>query len=289
MLEAIKKLLVIFLLALFWATAARAQGNEVVARVGTKSITKGEFEQLLKLRGGKAPIDTNTEIAFLNNLVQTIALGDLAREKGLDKRKDVQELIALTDNTLLANLLIKEEVLDRVTVTEEQAKKYYETHRDQFKGPEQVKIRQIVIEVEKSDPEEEKNMARLKAEEILKKIRAGEDFAKLASTYSDDQESKAKGGDLGFVEKGNMYKPLDEAAFKLNPGEVSGIIETPAGFHIIKMDERRQETLPYERVKDKAMARASEEIKKEKVKEFLTQVFKQKEIKIFPEVLEGQK
>jgi parvulin-like peptidyl-prolyl isomerase len=84
-----------------------------------------------------------------------------------------------------------------------------------------------------------------------------------------------------------MFKVFDEAAFKLNPGEFSGIVETAYGFHIIKMEEKKKEEIePFETIKDKVMTKAKEEIKNEKIKVYLTQVMKEVDVKIFPEVLE---
>jgi peptidyl-prolyl cis-trans isomerase C len=281
---------IIFGLLVFGLTAVQAEETDVVARIGNRAITKAEFEQLLKRRGGEPPLDKKMETALLNNLVQTIALGGAARKKGLETRKDVQEIIKLNIDSVLANILIKEEVLDKITVTEEQAKEYYGKHLAQFKTPEQVKIRHILIKTEKLASNDIRKKARERAEEVLKKIKAGEDFVKLATDYSDDPGSKAKGGDLGFFEKGRMVKPFDEAAFKLNPGEISEIVETVYGFHILRMDERKKEELQqYESVKDKVMTMARDEIKTEKIKAFLEQVMKETDVKIFPEVLEGKK
>jgi peptidyl-prolyl cis-trans isomerase C len=286
----LKKWMIVIGLLAFGLTAVQAEEQEIVARIGSKVITKAEFEQMLKRRGGEVPLDKRMEPALLNNLVQTIALGEAARKKGLEKRKDVQDIIKLNADSVLANILIKEEVLDKISVSEEQAKKYYEKNLVKFKTPEQIKVRHILIKAEKSATDEDKKKAREKAEEISKKIKAGEDFAKLAMEYSDDPGSKAKGGDLGFFEKGRMFKVFDEAAFKLNPGEVSDIVETAYGYHLIKMDERKkEEAQPYDSVKDKVMTMARDEIKNEKIREFLTKVMNESNIKIFPEVLEGKK
>ncbi len=88
-------------------------------------------------------------------------------------------------------------------------------------------------------PELDPQKTRAQAEDILKRVRAGEDFAKLAKEFSSDPGSKANGGDLGWFGKGQMVKPFEDAAFALKPGEVSGIVESQFGYHIIKLDERR--------------------------------------------------
>lgn len=90
-----------------------------------------------------------------------------------------------------------------------------------------------------------------KAKEVLGKVEKGEDFAKLAEAYSSDPGSKANGGKLGYFSKGQMVKEFEEAAFALKKGEVSKPVQSKFGWHIIKVDDRREKALPtYEEVKD---------------------------------------
>ncbi len=284
----VQKATIVIGLVLFGLTSVWAEEKDIVAKVGQKVITKAEFEQVLKKKGGERPKDKQSEIALLNNLAQTIALGEAARKNGLDKRKDIQTILELTVDNVLANELIREEVISKINVTESQAKDYYEKNLAQFKTPEEVRARHILIKVDKSAPVGDKNKARERAEGLLKKIRGGEDFTKLASEFSDDPGSKARGGDLGFFGKGKMVKPFDEVAFKLKPGEVSEVIETPFGYHLIKVEEKREEKVPpFESIKDKVKEKATEEIRTEKIREFLKQVIKDADIKIFAEALEG--
>jgi len=112
--------------------------------------------------------------------------------------------------------------------------KYYRRHLDQFEVQEQVKAAHILIKVAPKASAEERAARRKLAEKVLDEAKAGKDFAELARKYSDDPGSAAKGGELGYFPRGAMVKPFEQAAFSLKPGELSGIVETPFGFHIIE-------------------------------------------------------
>jgi len=126
---------------------------------------------------------------------------------------------------------------DQVTFDEEELKKYYRRHLDDFEIQEQMKASHILLRVDKNADKAVREKKRELAEKILKEARAGKDFAKLARTYSDDAASAAKGGELGYFTRGSMVPSFEKAAFALKPGEISGIVETPFGFHIIKAEE----------------------------------------------------
>ena len=90
-----------------------------------------------------------------------------------------------------------------------------------------------------ANPQFDTKAERTKIETILQRVRAGEDFAKLADELTEDPSGKGKGGDLGWFGRGVMVKPFEDTAFALKPGEISGVVETPFGFHIVKLEERR--------------------------------------------------
>jgi len=143
---------------------------------------------------------------------------------------------------------------DRVNITEEDAQKHYSENQQRFETPEQVKASHILIKPDTSDPNVEpalaKAAAKAKAEDLLKQIKDGADFAELAEANS-DCPSSARGGDLGFFSRGQMVPPFEEAAFALEVGKVSGIVETRHGCHIIKVaDKKEAGTKTFEQVKD---------------------------------------
>ena len=124
--------------------------------------------------------------------------------------------------------------------SEEQMRTFYQQHLDdRFTDVEEVRARHILVRVDPNADEAAKTKARAEADDLLKQIRAGGDFEALAKKHSKDPGSAPKGGDLGFFPRGRMVPPFDAAAFALEPGQVSEVVETPFGFHVIKVEEKK--------------------------------------------------
>lgn len=130
-----------------------------------------------------------------------------------------------------------ERYLDQVTFEEDELQRYYRRHLDQFEILEKVKASHILIMVDAEADEKTREERRAYAETILEEVRAGKDFAELARAKSDDKASAVKGGNLGYFTRGSMVKPFEDAAFSMNPGDTSGLVETTFGYHIIRVME----------------------------------------------------
>lgn len=160
--------------------------------------------------------------------------------------------------------LSPEDFMADVKVTEQEARKYYDDNQKEFKREPKVRARHILLMVAQGAPEPEWEKARGQAEEILKKMKGGADFAKLAKEFSQDPGSKESGGDLGFFSRGQMVRPFDDAAFSLKPGQVSDPVRSPFGYHIIKVEEKQEEAQePFDSVKGRVL----EKLKKSRAKE----------------------
>ncbi len=132
--------------------------------------------------------------------------------------------------------------VDEVEVPEEDVTALYDDNREaRFTQPREVSARHILIKTEAGADDEAKAAARGRLEEIQKKVAAGEDFAGLATEFSEDTGSAAKGGDLGYFGKGRMVPAFEAVAFELEPGQTSEIVESPFGFHLIRVEDVREE------------------------------------------------
>ena len=157
--------------------------------------------------------------------------------------------------------LIDTYIAKKATVSDQEIKAFYESRLALFKQPEQVRASHILIKVEPQADGSQKAAARKKIEKIQQRVQKGEDFAALAQELSQDPSS-AKGGDLGYFGRGQMVRSFEQAAFALMPGEVSDIVETKFGYHLIKVIERKPETtIAFEDIKD----RLGHYLKQEKV------------------------
>ena len=163
--------------------------------------------------------------------------------------------------------LIDIKVADKIVITDEETKAYYDGNPQFFQQPGQVKASHILIKVEPTADEAQKAEARKKITEVQQKLKDGGDFAALAKEYSEGPSS-TRGGYLGYFRRGQMVGPFEEAAFSMKPNEVSDLIETRFGYHLIKVyDKKPEQTLAYADVKDKIAQR----LKQEKVQKDATQ------------------
>jgi peptidyl-prolyl cis-trans isomerase C len=197
----------------------------------------------------RAPLMSNPTIVkrMAGNLYLRRVLAKQAVDMGLDKRPDVATALALARDKVLseARVSVGEGEPPSDAELTKMAEHEYNIRKAEFAKPEEVRVRHILIRQESKD-------AKQTAEALLKRIQAGEDFVKLAQEKSEDPGSKANGGDLGFFARGRMVKPFEEAAFALqNPGDISPLVETKFGWHILKLEVRSPAgTHPFEAVKD---------------------------------------
>ncbi len=124
-------------------------------------------------------------------------------------------------------------------VTDAEVQAYYKQHQDEYQVKDQVKVRHILIAVPQGADAKTDAAAKAKAEDLLKQIKQGGNFAELASKNSDDPGSKAQGGELGWLDRGKTVPEFDKEAFSLAPGQTSGVIKTQFGYHILQVEDKK--------------------------------------------------
>ncbi|MBI4208456.1 MAG: SurA N-terminal domain-containing protein [Deltaproteobacteria bacterium] len=163
---------------------------------------------------------------------------------------------------------------EKIEISDAEIKTYYSEHRKDYESPEEIRARHVLIKVEADAKEEDRVAAKKKAEEVLARAKKGESFEELAKSYSEDPGSKESGGDLGFFGRGRMVKPFEDAAFALKEGEVSDLVESPFGYHIIRLEERKKEGY---RALEEVKAQIQNKLRQEKSEEEVEKVAKKLE------------
>jgi peptidyl-prolyl cis-trans isomerase C len=273
---------------------AIAENDNIAAKIGSKTITVSDFNTIVGYLDSEKQkaIETNPQLKenLLRQIVQTMVLSDIAKKQGFDSKPEVKKQLELFSDNFLVNEFLRKEVAQKATVSENEIKSYYEGHKEEFKTAEMVRARHILIKVAPQSTEETKKKAKERIEDILKKIKDEEDFATLANNFSDDATSKLAGGDLGFFPRGKMIKPFEDTAFSLKPGEISGVVETQFGYHIIKVEEKKAPSIePFENVKERIQQKLLQDSMKAKVIEFIEKAMKDPKVEIHPEALAGEK
>jgi peptidyl-prolyl cis-trans isomerase C len=264
-----------------------AQLPEVLARVNGESITKTEFEDAIKSvearAGGPVPEDQRDRVlrSILEDLIgfkllaqeakaRKVAIPDadvdarIAQIKGqfpsedifmqmlVERKMSLDQVKADARQDMAIGKMIEDEIAGKVEVKAEQVQDFYAKNPDQFQQPERVRASHILIPVPENADPAAKSQARAKAEQVLKELKAGGDFAALAKQHSSDPGSAGNGGDLGYFQEGQMVGPFNDAAFSLKPGATSDLVETQFGFHIIRVAEKQApRTVPLEEVRTK--------------------------------------
>jgi peptidyl-prolyl cis-trans isomerase C len=176
-------------------------------------------------------------IAVVREIVAQKKILDLAKKHTIDQNPDVKQRIQDFTETLMREAFLMQTAVG--SISEEAIKKHYQTLSDDLKGKEEIHVRHILVKSEKE------------ARDVLKALESKE-FAEVARAHSLDAASAPNGGDLGYIIAGKMVESFDKAVNNLKKGKVSEPVQTPFGWHIIKMEDRRDaKPAPYERVKER--------------------------------------
>lgn len=217
------------------------KAGQVLAEVNGGTITTGDFDRELKNLPDylKAMADTpQGRKEMLDTMVIRELILQQASKEGVDKGPEIEEKLRDLKKRLVVEAFLKKKVETESQVSDDDLKKFYEQNKDKFKSGAQMKASHILVKTEKE------------AKDILAQIKAGGNFEELAKKNSVDS-SAAKGGDLGWFGQGTMVPVFEKAAMGLKEGQVSDVVKSDFGFHIIKLTGKRPAGLrPFEEVKD---------------------------------------
>ena len=288
---------------------ARAAGTDVIARVNGGPILRRDFDLMVQVqfrqRGPgqrrhedlqavrEAALDTliDGELLYQKAAQAKITIGDaevreaaarlktqlgtpeeaadFLKESGISDR----DLDGQVRRSLMVKRYVDRDVAPEIEVTDAQARAWYDAHPEAMTRPESVRISQIVVHVPPQAAAVPRAAARQKIEEILKELKAGKEFAEMARLYSDGPEAK-RGGDVGWIwAGGGALPPVERAALALQPGQMSDIVESRRGFHLIKATERRPAgPIPFADARDRIVARILDEQRDERVRVFVAEL-----------------
>lgn len=176
--------------------------------------------------------------------------------------------------------LIRRDIKSKVAVTDEEIGEYYRKHREDYDGKEVVRIKQILLLLSKEENPAAKEKLRVGADAIHKRLLNGEPFELLSAKFSQGPAA-AEGGDIGYIEKGMIHSEVEDAAFSLPLNQISGVIESPVGFHIIQVVDRRGAGLKaIEHVREEIREKIDREKMEKKFGEWLAELRKKSHIEI---------
>ncbi len=261
--------------------------KKVVARVNGKEITLSSLNQAKKIILANKPglqipplMQKEFETQTLNQLISSELLYQASQRleiKDLDKQAndklaeikkrfpdpkayaaelqkigiDEKGMLESARRDLAIAYLVNTKIAPDIKVSDDAVNKFYDQNPDKFRQEEQVRVSHILIGVDSKAAPELKKAAREKAEKLHTKLMNGADFAKLARDNSTCPSGK-QGGDLGYFGKGRMVPQFEQAAFALQPGELSGVVETRFGYHLIKLvDRKKSEVIPLSAAREK--------------------------------------
>lgn len=240
-------------LTLSLAPQPRAQdADPVVARVNGVEIRQSDLTILEEEVGANIPPQMPPEARhdyLITLLADTLLVAHEAQGKGLADGADFKRRLAFAHNRLLSEVLLQQEA--KAALTEEAMRKVYEDAAKQIGAEQEVRARHILFRVEDDKDEKAGKEAEAKAKAVLARLKKGEDFAKLAGELTEDPSGKENGGDLGYFTRDQMVPEFAEVAFKLDAGKMSDPVKTQFGWHILKVEDKRNRPVPeFDKVKD---------------------------------------
>jgi peptidyl-prolyl cis-trans isomerase C len=243
--------------------------DQIVARVNQTDITLDTFQSRLKtLEQERGPIPAEQRGQLLHALVREEVLTQAAMTDHLDEDAAVKAKLEVARRQVLIEELLRRKAATLPRMTDEDLRKVYEENKPLF-TKETVRVSHVMVKTE------------AEAEAIRKELEAGKDFAELAKSKSQDAGSAEKGGDLGELSHGQTVPEFEEAAFALKDGELSGIVKTEYGYHIVKGGPHATTTQSFDEVKGQLRATQQQQRERNGVMAYIDELEQQAKIEVF--------
>ncbi|MFZ2494096.1 MAG: peptidylprolyl isomerase [Thermoanaerobaculia bacterium] len=228
---------ILILLALFGCKRKPVTPPDVIVRVGERTLTLDDFKAYIERNAGTELAQVAPEVAsaMLDQYVEEVVVSEYAATHGVEVpaekiasavRTQAGATVIEKRDEMRRELLVARIAQEAPDATLEQARAYYDQRQDEFKSGDEVRVRQILVR------------ERALAETIVQQLSAGTPFEELSVRHSIAPNAK-RGGEIGFIARGDLPKLFEDEIFHLQPGEVSDIIETESSYHLFKVEERR--------------------------------------------------
>ncbi|KJR40278.1 PpiC-type peptidyl-prolyl cis-trans isomerase [Candidatus Magnetoovum chiemensis] len=267
--------LILVILVILLSCQKKVQEKPYIIKIDSVKLSEDQLEKKLSDLYPDYNIADNSFKNIINEIINNEMLALEAKKEGIEKEPDFIKKMEEYKKELLKQRLIEKNIKQSSSVSEKEAKHYYDTHPELFKTPDRIRARHILVESAKE------------AYNILRKLKNGVDFAELANLYSCDEVTSKQGGDLGFFERGRMKPEFDKAAFNLKTGEVSQPVKTVFGYHIIEVkDIEIGEMTDFDLIKNILIERLSKEKKETLTNEYTEKLRKNYNIEINDKLLD---
>lgn len=203
--------------------------DAVLAKIGNRTVTQADLNGLANAVPEKYRdmyLTPENRKKTLDYIVNIYVLAAEAEAQGIDKAPDIQKLMDFTQKDLLARIYLDQKAKDLPAPSEAEAKQYFEKFKDQFSTPESIHLHHILVNTEKE------------AKTVLERLKKGEKFADIAGQVS-ICPSKAKGGDLEWLPKGSLVPEIEDVAFSIKNGQITGPVKSKFGYHVLFVEDKK--------------------------------------------------
>lgn len=263
----------IILLISGYITAGCGKKQEIIARIDNKVITVRDFEKRIKVLPARyQEVIKENKRRFLDEIiVDELLYGEALRQNLYDDR-DVKEVIEEAKKKILIARLLKDKVDDAVKVGEEEILDYYNNHKEEFKTPEILRASHILVKTEEE------------AKGIILELTNGRNFEDLARSRSTDPTS-SRGGDIGYFVRGQLDPDFENVCFQMSEGQISDMVKTRFGYHIIKLTERKAPSIEnFDEVRGRIAERLIKLLRKKQFNELVERLKERAKIEVNEEI-----